>query len=279
MTKSTRRTFLKVAGAGIPALMASSRIKSYAAPNANDLNLAIASYSFRNYSLHDAIMMTKQLAIKNIALKSMHLPLETPDEEIKLVRKMIQDNGLNLYGAGVIYMNSEDEVYNAFRYAKAAMLDVIIGVPKYDLLDLTEQQVKEHNIKLAIHNHGPGDNVYPSPETVYNHLKSRDRRMGLCMDIGHTKRLGLEPAVEAAKYMDRLLDVHAKDVDKASGDAETIEIGRGIIDIPAFLSVLLKNNYQGMVSFEFEKDPDNIMPGISESIGYTKGVLDVLKNQ
>ena len=242
-----------------------------------EMNLGIASYSFRDYDLDSTLKMTNRLGINNLALKSMHMPLELPDEEIRQIRKKINDAGINLYGAGVIYMNNEDEVKNAFRYAKAAGISVIIGVPKYELLDLAEEHVKSTGIKLAIHNHGPGDDVYPSPESVIEKIKNRDPRVGLCMDVGHTERIGLNPAAEAKKYFSRLLDVHLKDVDKSTAEGDTVEIGRGVIDIPAFIKVLMDRNYTGMVSFEYEKDPKDIMPGISESIGYTRGVIATLK--
>ena len=96
------------------------------------------------------------------------------------------------------------------------------------------------------------------------------------MDIGHTQRIGLDPATEAEKYFDRLLDVHIKDVDKSTPEGDTVEIGRGVIDIPKFLSVLIKNKYTGVVSFEYEKDAKDPFPGLSESVGYVRGVLAML---
>jgi len=275
----SRRTFLKATGVILPGLMLRHQSHAFASKSGNALNLGIASYSFRNYDLDQTLAMTKRLGIENLALKSMHMPLELDDSAIKKIKNKINEAGINLYGAGVIYMNNEDEVRNAFRYAKAADLKVIIGVPKYELLDLTEELIKANDIQVAIHNHGPGDEVYPSPQSVYEKVKNRDPRLGLCMDIGHTQRIGLNPANEAKKYFDRLLDVHIKDVDQSNADAETLEIGRGIIDIPAFLKVLINHKYSGMVSFEYEKDPDDILPGISESIGYTRGVIDTLNEK
>jgi len=241
------------------------------------LKLGIASYSFRNYNLDQTIQMTQRLGIQNLALKSMHLPLDKDADFIKSVKKKINEAGIKLYGAGVIYMNNEAEVENAFRYAKEAEMEVIIGVPRHELLDLTEKKIIETGIKVAIHNHGPGDDLYPSPESVYEKVKNRDSRFGLCMDVGHTQRIGLDPAGETQKYFDRLLDIHLKDVDQSNEQGDTVEIGRGVIDIPGFMKVLIDKNYQGIISFEYEKDPDDILPGISETIGYSRGVIDTLK--
>jgi len=274
--KNTRRNFLKMSVMSMPAVMIHPGKHISQSSSAANLSLGIASYSFRNYDLSQTLKMTQRLGIQNIALKSMHLPLDKDDNYIRNIKKKITDAGISLYGAGVIYMNNEQEVSNAFRYAKAAELAVIIGVPTHELLDQVEELAKTTNIKVAIHNHGPGDELYPSPESVYEKIKNRDHRMGLCMDIGHTQRIGLDPGKEAEKYFSRLLDVHIKDVDKSDAEGDTVEIGRGVIDIPGFLKVLSDRNYAGIVSFEYEKDPDDILPGISESIGYVRGVRDTL---
>ncbi len=68
-----------------------------------------------------------------------------------------------------------------------------------------------------------------------------------------------------------------KDI-SAMGDKNTpIEAGRGILDCKAILAALLKINYQGLVGFEYEKDGKDPIPGLAESVGYTKGLLAGLK--
>ena len=83
----------------------------------------------------------------------------------------------------------------------------------------------------------------------------------------------MEPSQAAEQVADRLLDIHMKDVSGASRAGKTVECGRGIIDIPKFLRTLDKIHYAGYVSFEFEKDPADPLPGLAESVGYTRGVL------
>jgi len=241
-----------------------------------DLKLGMASYSFRQFSLDDALKMTNRLGLKHIALKSMHLPYDLDESDLRFAAARVRDAGLNLYGGGVIYMRSEEDVNQAFEYARTAGFQVIIGVPGHELLNLIDQKVKEYDIKLAIHNHGPGDEQYPSPESVYTKVKDLDPRIGLCIDIGHTKRIGLKPAEQALKYADRLHDIHIKDVDAPTAEGTTVEIGRGVIDIPKFLSTLREIKYQGIVSLEYEKDADDPLPGSAESIGYLRGVLSVI---
>ncbi len=278
----SRKLFLKTLGLGSLA-MGSNILK--AAPNSelnianlspkatSNLTLGLASYSTRKFSLDETLAMANRLGLKHLAFKSMHMPMESKDVEIKTIVSKVQAAGLKLYGAGVIYMKSAEEVENSFRYASAAGLDVIIGVPNHDLLPLVEKKVKETNIKLAIHNHGPGDEVYPTPEVVYDKIKSMDKRMGLCIDIGHVKRLGLDPVENIKKYADRMYDLHLKDVDLVAAEGKSVELGRGVIDLPAVINTLREINYKGVMALEFEKDGDDVLPGLAECVGYANGVL------
>ena len=282
MKKIKRRDFLKVTGSGAAAISVSggsigfTNILHGQEKKKSTLNLGMASYTLRKFNVDDTIAMTKRLGLAHIAFKDFHLALDSTIEKIHEVASKVRDAGLDLYGCGVVYMKNEDEVHQAFDYANAAGMRVIIGAPEHNLLELINKKVQEYDIKLAIHNHGPGDQRYPSPQSAYEKIKDLDHRMGLCIDIGHTKRIGLDPSEEAEKFADRLHDVHIKDVNSASKEGKTIEIGRGVIDIPKFIRTLLKINYQGNVSFEFEKDEDDPLPGVAESMGYVRGVLDVV---
>ena len=280
----TRKAFLKTMGistgaiAIVPTILNATPISSNTNEiKAKKLTIGLASYTLRKHTLDEVIAICNRLQIKNIALKSMHMPMDSSNEELKAIAKKINDAGINLYGAGVIYMKTKEEVENAFRYAVAANLKVIIGVPNHDLLELVDKKVKETNIKLAIHNHGPGDEVYPTPESVYEKVKHLDKRIGLCIDIGHVKRLGLDPSENLIKYADRLYDMHLKDVDKIGAEGKSVELGRGIINIPKVIKTLNDINYAGIMGLEYEKDPDDVIPGLSECLGYTNAMLDIIK--
>ena len=275
--KLTRNEFLKASGiAAALSVLPAGKFASASAKKTEELHLGVASYTFRKFSLEETIDMVKKMGIRNLALKSMHMPLDSSPAEIKKAAQKVRDAGINLYGAGVIYMKNKEQVDQAFDYAKTAGLDVIIGVPGHELLPYVNQKVKDYDIKVAIHNHGPGDDLYPSPSSVMEKVKDLDKRIGLCIDIGHTKRIQEDPAKLAAKYSDRLHDVHVKDVNAAKAEGRTVEIGRGVIDIPGFLKTLQKINYDGMVSLEYEKDGDDPLAGSAESIGYLRGVLTML---
>lgn len=238
--------------------------------------LGMCSYTFRAFGLDETIAMTKRLGVQKISIKSMHLPLESTPDQIKAMAAKIRQADLDPYAGGVIYMKTEAETKQAFEYAQAAGMKIIVGVPNHEFLELAHAFVKQYDIVLAIHNHGPGDKLYPTPESVYEKIKGMDKRVGLCLDIGHTQRSGIDPADAAGKYRDRLLDIHIKDTSEATAKGTTVEIGRGVIDIPKLLRTLVKLNYAGAVSLEHEKDEKDPLPGAAESIGYVRGALAAL---
>jgi sugar phosphate isomerase/epimerase len=115
--------------------------------------------------------------------------------------------------------------------------------------------------------------LYPSPKDIYDRIKNFDSRVGLCIDIGHTLRAGVLPEKAVKEYRDRLFDLHLKDVTAMAKDAKVIEIGRGVINYPAFMEALRKVNYKGVCSVEYEKDMTDPLVGMAESVGFVKGIM------
>lgn len=275
MNEPSRRQFLRSAGVGLAAVPLAGEAAAQKAKSPK-LTLGMASYTFRKFDLENTLAMTKRLGLKRISFKDFHLPMDSTPEAIRAAAAKARDAGLELYGCGVVYMKTEAEVNRAFDYAKTAGMAIIIGVPEHSLLDLVNRKAQEYNIKVAIHNHGPGDKVYPSPQTAYDKIRDLDPRMGLCLDIGHAQRLGIDPSDAARKFSKRLLDVHIKDVSASSAEGTTVEIGRGVIDIPRFLRTMIEIRYTGTLALEYEKDEGDPLPGSAESIGYLRGALAVL---
>jgi inosose dehydratase len=247
--------------------------------SAAKFELGLASYTFREFDLDSALVMAGRIGLVRIAMKSVHLPLESSEEEIRAAAAKIRAAGLVPYGCGVVYMTSEAEVDQAFAYARAAGMEVIIGVPGHELLGRAEQKVRETGIKLAVHNHGPGDLLYPTPASILDRVKKMDPRIGLCLDIGHCQRSGIDPSEAAAACGPRLLDVHLKDVTASTKDGTAVEGGRGVIDLPRFLRTLAEMDYRGTAAFEYEKDGQDPLPGLAESVGYVRGVLAAQEKQ
>jgi inosose dehydratase len=276
--KQSRRNFIQKATfgiggtIGIPFINNATTVDAPSVKHPNLFPVGIAGYTFAKFDLDKSIEMMKRLDVQNLSLKDIHLPINSSDEKIKSIVDQLSAANIKVYAVGVIYMKTKQEVDAAFAYAKKVGVSLIVGVPSYDLLDYTEQKVKDSDIRIAIHNHGPEDALYPGPQQVYDRIKNRDQRMGLCLDIGHATRAGADLEKATQEYKNRLFDLHIKDVTAAEKDGKAIEIGRGVIDFYGFANALKKAGYKGVCSIEFEKDMTDPLPGIAESLGYFKGV-------
>lgn len=277
---NSRRNFLKktslsIAASGLlPLIGTSSSLRTTTIKKpVSSLQVGIAGYTFNQFSIDQSISMMQRVGVNMLSLKEFHLPLDSSQAKADEVVAKFKAGGITIYAVGVIYMKDAAEVDRAFDYARKVGVNLIVGVPEYDLLKYTEGKVKSTGIKIAIHNHGPEDKRYPSPKDVYSRIKDMDANMGLCIDIGHSMRAGTDPAKAVVDYKSRLFDLHIKDVSLAAKDGKAIEIGRGVIDFPALIKALRRVNFQGKCSIEFEKDMKDPLPGIAESIGFFKGVM------
>ncbi|MEZ5199384.1 MAG: sugar phosphate isomerase/epimerase family protein [Bacteroidales bacterium] len=271
-----RATGMSLAATSISTLAGASGKKKEPGKNKLVSRLGIASFSMREFPLGEMLDMTVRCGIERIAIKDLHLPLDSPKDKIEEAVEMCRQRGIEPYGVGVIYMKSKEAVDQAFEYAKTARVDMIIGKPSIGLLTYVEEKVKQYDIKLAIHNHGPGDKSYPSAASAYKLIKNMDKRMGLCIDIGHTKRINRAPEKDLKDFFDRVFDIHIKDVTAASAEGVNCIIGHGVIDFPAFLKEVERMDYKGTLALEFEADSKDPLPGMMESLGYVKGILSVI---
>ncbi len=275
---NSRRQFFKLAGtgmlaAGLSSVYATAGVPALSEYQADNFTIGMAGYTFREFTVEEAIEMMKRTGITSLSLKDFHLPLNSKQQQVDAVLATFKNAGIHVYTVGVVYMKTTESVDQAFDYAKMCGVKIMVGAPDYELLPYVEKKVRTYDIRLAIHNHGPDNPLYPNATDIWNHIKELDPGIGICIDIGHTTRDGQDPSVDIEKYQSRIYDIHIKDVDKASREGKTIEMGRGIIDIPKVVDTLRKIKYSGKCSLEFEKDMKDPLPGIAESIGYFKGVM------
>ncbi|HZL35170.1 MAG TPA: sugar phosphate isomerase/epimerase [Tepidisphaeraceae bacterium] len=243
------------------------------------LKVGVASYSFRKLSLDRTIAGIKRVDLHYVSIKDFHLPMRSTTAQRKQVAGEFRDAGIMPISCGVITIKDEPSARQAFEYARDIAVPTIVCHPEPATLPLIERLVKEFNIKIAIHNHGPEAPHFKSPYDAWEAVQKYDPRLGLCIDVGHTARAGVNPVEAIRKCAARLYDCHFKDIvalgARNAGVAE-VEVGRGILDIRGMLQALLDIKYPGHVGFEHEKTAENPLPGLAESVGYTKGVLSCI---
>jgi inosose dehydratase len=281
---TSRRGFVRL-GASAAALSTLAAFSSPTEVKADDaesrrgdpwrgLKVGVASYSFHRIPLDATIEGIRRVGVHYVSIKDAHLPLKSPAEQRKAVVQKFRDAGITPLSCGVITLtDDESTIRNAFEYAKDAEIPTIVCKPTRHSFPLLDKLVKEFDLKLAIHNHGPEDKVWPSPYDVWEAIQSFDRRIGLCIDVGHTARCGVDPSEAIRKCASRLYDLHLKDLENAGEKAKSVEVGRGVLDVPKILATLREAKYAHHVGLEHEKDMSDPLPGVAESIGYIRGVL------
>lgn len=228
---------------------------------------------FREFRFGQDLADKKKCDVHYLCIKDFHLPFNSTDQQIADFHEKLKSKGVTGYAVGPIYMKTEQEIDNAFEYAKRVGVKLIVGVPNYDLLPYLDKKVKEYDFNYAIHLHGPDMPLYPDADDVWENVKDLDPRIGMCLDIGHDRRNGKDPVADLEKYISRVFDIHLKDVTGASKAGYSVEVGRGILDIPGFVRMLRKTGYDGVVSLEHERNMKDPFIGIAESIGYFRGVV------
>lgn len=279
---TNRRSFLKntvatIALAG-PAAASVKAAEPEVQASGDLFKLGIAGYSFVHFKLDQALEMMKKVDVHYLCIKDFHLPFNSTDEQIATFHATLKNSGVTGYAVGPIYMKTTQEIDNGFEYAKKVGVKLIVGVPNEELLPYIDKKVKEYDMRYAIHIHGPDIKLWPNASSVINAVNSLDARIGLCFDMGHDARFGDDPIADLEKYQKRIFDIHLKNVTAASKEGKTCELGRGVIDVPAFVAMLRKVKYAGSCSLEYEKDMKDPLAGIAESVGYFKGVCEASKS-
>ena len=244
-----------------------------------EIKLGVASYSLRELSRTDAIAAIQALRTPYVSIKSMHLPYESTPQELAAGLEEFEAAGLTVVGGGVVTLqqDDDDDIRTYFEYARAAGMPLMVIAPTATTLPRIESFVMEYGIKVAIHNHGPGDAHFPGPRDALPIIRDMDPRVGLCVDLGHTTRTGVDIVETLAEAGDRVLDVHVKDLrDLLVAESQCI-VGEGAMPIPAIFRQLVAMGYSGYVNLEYEIDAQDPLPGMLQSFAYMRGVLAGLR--
>jgi sugar phosphate isomerase/epimerase len=240
------------------------------------IQLGMATYTFRQFTRAQLIGFLKQLNLTDINVKNVkdHLPMDPVEEDKALADYAAA--GIKLHAAGAIYFAKDEDadIRAKFEYCKRAGIGVIVaGDPTPETLPRMEKFVKEYDIRIAIHNHGPEDKLWPSPLDVLKSLKGTDPRIGCCIDVGHTVRAGTDVVQAIHEVGPRLYNVHMKDLSDFTKKESQVAVGEGLMPVREIFTALDGIGYKGFVDLEYEIHGDDPMPGVIASIAYMKGVL------
>lgn len=258
--------------------------------NANEVNtdwkLSMQSYTFHLFTVPEALDKTAELGLNYIEIypgQRMGTEFEdavfgynlTPDQQDQL-KELAASKNIKIISSGV-WTASRDEWAQVFPFAKNMELEFISAEPAREDWDVVESLAKEYNIKVAVHNH-PNENSYWKPEILLEYIGQRDHLLGSSADVGHFKRMGIEPVPALKELEGRLIAMHFKDI-APQGEAATLEDvvwGTGVLDVKAMLEELKRQNFKGYFTIEYEANWENNLPEIKESIDYFNKTSEVI---
>lgn len=236
------------------------------------VKLGLQTWTCRNMEFDQVVAFAVKHGITHLQLIAKHMDPHAPKEETLRKKAILDAKGLTAYTFGVAG-TSMDKAKNRqlFEFAKLMGIKVIIVEPKNPAeWDNLEELVKEYDIKLAIHNHNL-DTVYGSPEKVKKVLNARDRRIGVCMDVGWITAAGFDAAEAFRGYDGRVYDMHFKDkVVETAADGKKVpvdtEIGQGKANYRGLFAEIKKSKWTGVLAIEtdskaFAEDPNKLVAG------------------
>lgn len=257
--------------------------------------LGIAGYMFAKGGLDWALDVLEDIDCRYLCHKDFMLPYNATDEQIAAFKDRLAKKGVECLATGPLYVTDEASVRRQFDFAKRYGMKVVVGVP-YDIaadgktrvesdrmLDIIDRLVKEYDIRYAIHNHGPDiPKLFPTAASAIRRIGNRDKRIGVCIDVGHDQRSFSDPVAFIRKHGDRIYDVHIKNITiDAKRRGRAVPGPRGELDIPGILKALADVRYTGVCHIEFEKGYDKTPAGLAdhamglaESFGYYRGCMD-----
>lgn len=264
------------AGVGFPGAAFSLPADERPAAKASTVRLGLASYTFRNFDRAHLIALMKELRVSDLNAKDVkdHLPMDPQAEKAALAD--YEAAGIKLHAAGAIYFSKDEDadIRGKFEYCKLAAIPIIVaGDPTPQTLPRIEKFAKEYDIRIAIHNHGPEDKLWPSPLDVLKDIGNLDSRIGCCIDVGHAVRAGTDVVQAIRQVGPRLFNIHMKDLADPQSKESQVAVGEGMMPVPKIFEALAAINYQGFIDLEYEVHPDDPMPGVISSFAYMRGVL------
>ncbi len=232
--------------------------------------MSIQTWTFRSFDLPTALDMSAMLGLDHVELGSNHVS-SASGPPVAEVLEALARRGLSCVTAG-LEPTSADHAANerVFAFAVALGLRTILVAPPTDAWASLERLVAEHDVRLGVHNHGPGS-PYSTIEDIAAALAGRDPRIGTIVDTGHYLRAGVDPVAALHAHRGRIFGVHLKDVAALDPAAPDVVLGTGVLDVDAVFVALRDANLprDACVSLEYEANPgdpyDDVVAGLERA--------------
>lgn len=246
--------------------------------------LSMQSYTFHLFSAVEALEKTQQLGLHFIEIYPGQkmgegfgdavFGYDLTTEHQNQLKDLAKSKDIKIVSSGV-WTSARDEWEKVFSFAKDMGMEFISAEPAREDWDVIEILAKQYGIKVAVHNH-PNENSYWKPEILLEYIGNRDALLGSSADVGHFKRMRIDPIPALKQLQGRLMAMHFKDIapQGAEGILEDVVWGTGVLNVKGILEELKRQNFKGYFTIEYEANWENNLPEIKQSIDYFNKVAD-----
>jgi len=252
--------------------------------------LGCQAYTFHRFTAFEAIEKTAAAGGKAIEFypgqalspedRKTKVEPNASDETIEKLKAKAKQHGLLIVNFGVVGIpKDETGARKVFEFARKLGVRAITIEPSADQIDLIEKLIKEYDLAAGIHCHpkraNKPDYKLWDPIYVFSLVKDRDRRFGVCADVGHWTRSGVDAVAGLKIFEGRVISVHLKDiVESGNPDAPDLPLGLGVTNVKGILRELSRQKFDGNISIEYERDWEHTVEDIAQCVGYVRGFAD-----
>ncbi|WP_294082246.1 sugar phosphate isomerase/epimerase family protein [Proteiniphilum sp. UBA5384] len=247
-------------------------------------HLSMQSYTFHLFTVMESLDKSKELGLRFIEIYpgqrlgegfgDATFGYQMDSDQQKKLKEEAAARNIKIVSSGV-WTAQREEWEQIFPFANNMEMEFISAEPAREDWDIVEKLSKKYHIKVAVHNH-PSENSYWNPEVLLGSIGEREALLGACVDVGHYKRMGLDPISSMQQLDGRIIALHFKDI-APQGEEQNLEDviwGKGILNVKAMMEELKRQNFKGYFTIEYEADWENNLPQIKQSIDYFNQVAE-----
>lgn len=251
---------------------------STAAP-APTMRLAVMAYTFREFTMLEAIEKTRALGVRYMEgfswqrvgdeFGDARFDFGAPPEARAAVKRALTDAGIQLVNHYSHVVGTDaDATRKTFDFCREMGVETIVAEPEPALFDDVESLAREYGIRVAIHNHA-NPSRYWSPDVVLAAIEHRGPMIGVCADTGWWVRSGVDPVAALRRLQGRVFCLHLKDLNTAGVlDAVDVPWGTGVVDVRGILAELKRQRFGGVISIEYESNPKDNVAEVTQCMSY-----------
>jgi inosose dehydratase len=197
-----------------------------------------------------------------------HYEVTEDAARIKEVQALLARHGLRMeaYFLGEIKADTR-QLRRTFEFARSNRVSLLVGQPTEEAFPLLDALVKEFDIKIGVHNYGPGHR-FDRIKDLVKAVSPWDERIGYCLDTGHAMRSGEDP-IDAVRVLNsRLHGLHLREHAAVRRDPQPPEsiVGEGALDLESFCRAMRNVSFSGPISLEIYFNPQEPLEPLRRSL-------------